>query len=453
MSKILPNIIYLHSHDTGRYISPYGYKANTPNLQRFADEGVMFRNCFNCNPTCSPSRACLLTGEYAHSNGMLGLAHRGFEINDYSKHIVHTLRQQGYYSALLGIQHIINHDRETEIGYDEVIDRASCNGSRNIQDMAPLAADFFKREHRQPFFLSIGCFETHRKFPEHDENNDPRWVQPPVVMPDTPETRLDMAQFNTMLESYDGGVGKVLKSLEDAGLADNTLVIITTDHGIAFPDMKCSLTDHGLGVLLMMRGPGGFTGGKVLEGMTSHIDLFPTICEYLDIDAPERLQGVSVMPLVNGDSETVRDEIFAEVNAHAAYEPMRCVRTERYKYIRRLLEKHLTQVLPNCDAGLSKSLWLENGWNEMEKPREELYDLMFDPQERCNLAAKPEMVEVLTDMRLRLERWMRETNDSALAGRPKMPDSAIMDWVDSVEPGHATQQPLTEEFKKANEIP
>ncbi|MCF6176255.1 MAG: sulfatase [Victivallaceae bacterium] len=454
MLKKLPNIIYLHSHDTGRYISPYGYKANTPNLQRFAEEGVVFRNCFNCNPTCSPSRACLLTGEYAHSNGMLGLAHRGFEMNDYSKHIVHTLRQHGYYSALLGVQHIISHGRESEIGYDEVIDRTKCNNGRNILDIAPLAKDFFEREHHQPFFLSVGCFETHRKFPEHDENNDPRWVRPPEVLPDTPDTRLDMAGFNTLLETYDTGVGMVLKALEASGLADNTMVIITTDHGIAFPDMKCSLTDHGLGVLLMMRGPGSFSGGKVVEGMVSHVDLFPTLCEYLGIDTPARLQGVSVMPLVDSDKTTVRDEVFAEVNAHAAYEPMRCVRTERFKYIRRLLEKHLTPVLPNCDAGISKSLWFEHGWDKMEKPREELYDLMFDPQERCNLANNPEMVEVLADMQKRLQRWMIETDDPALlTGRPQIPDSAWLDQIKSIDFGNAKRHPLTAEFKKENEIP
>jgi N-sulfoglucosamine sulfohydrolase len=447
-----PNIIYLNSHDTGRYIAPYGYKSNTPNLQRFADQGVLFRNCFTASPTCSPSRACLLTGEYAHSNDMLGLAHRGFEINDYGKHIIHTLKSHGYHTVLLGGQHIISGDRETEIGYDEIIDRSDCANSISIQDLVPLAEKFLNSEQQQPFYLEIGCFETHRKFPEHDENNDPRWVRPPSVLPDTAETRLDMARFNTMLESYDNGVGKILNALDDAGLTENTLVIITTDHGIPFPDMKCNLTDHGLGVLLMMRGPDGFVGGRMIEGMVSHVDLFPTICEYLNIDAPERLQGLSFMPLVNEEKSSVRDEIFAEVNAHAAYEPMRCVRTERYKYVRRLLEKHITPVLPNCDPGLSKDVWCAHNWGEIEKPREELYDLMFDPQERRNLAAKPEMSDVLNDMRSRLERWMVETDDSVLNyGRPPIPDSAILDHV--MERDASMAATLTNGFRKENEIP
>ena len=97
-----PNILYIHSHDTGRFIQPYGHAISTPRLQQLAEEGVLFRQAFTPNPTCSPSRACLLTGQTAHSNGMLGLAHRGFSLNDYGQHILHTLRKHGYTSALTG---------------------------------------------------------------------------------------------------------------------------------------------------------------------------------------------------------------------------------------------------------------------------------------------------------------------------------------------------------------
>src|SRR3954454_17916601 len=101
-----PNILYLHSHDTGRYVQPYGHQIPTPNIQRLADQGVLFRDAHCAVPTCSGSRACLLTGQYGHSNGMLGLAHRGWELNDYTEHIVHTLRGAGYWSGLIGEQHI-----------------------------------------------------------------------------------------------------------------------------------------------------------------------------------------------------------------------------------------------------------------------------------------------------------------------------------------------------------
>src|SRR6266849_5087901 len=94
----LPNILYIHSHDSGRYLQPYGYAVPTPNLRRLAGEGVLFRRAFSAAPTCSPSRAALLTGQCPHQNGMLGLAHRGFSMNDYGKHILHTLRAANYRS-------------------------------------------------------------------------------------------------------------------------------------------------------------------------------------------------------------------------------------------------------------------------------------------------------------------------------------------------------------------
>ncbi len=101
-----PNILYLHSHDTGRYIQPYGYAVPTPNLQRLAEGGMLFRQAFCASPTCSPSRASLLTGMVPHSNGMRGLAHFGFTLDDPTQHLLYTLRQAGYQTVLAGEQHI-----------------------------------------------------------------------------------------------------------------------------------------------------------------------------------------------------------------------------------------------------------------------------------------------------------------------------------------------------------
>ena len=110
---------------------------------------------------------------------------------------------------------------------------------------------------------------------------------PRPPLPDTPETRFDTAAYKTCVRILDTEIGRVLNAIDRAGLADNTLVISTTDHGIAFPMMKCNLTDHGIGVLLIMRGP-GFSGGKVIDGMVSQIDLFPTLCGR-DRHRPSRL--------------------------------------------------------------------------------------------------------------------------------------------------------------------
>src|SRR5205085_5671490 len=101
-----PNILYLNSHDTGRYVQPYGHAIPTPNIQWLADQGIMFRDAFCAAPSCSGSRAALLTGEYCHNNGMMGLAHRGFSLNDYDHQLVRVLMAHGYHSELVGEQHI-----------------------------------------------------------------------------------------------------------------------------------------------------------------------------------------------------------------------------------------------------------------------------------------------------------------------------------------------------------
>ncbi len=417
MKEKRPNILYIHSHDTGRYVQPYGHAILTPHIQRLAQEGVLFRKAFCAAPTCSPSRASLLTGQHPHSNGMLGLAHRGFALNDYSQHIVHTLRQKaGYHTILIGEEHTAK-DLTTTV-YDTIV-RVKDFHAENI---APTAVSFLRDGPQQPFFLSVGFSETHRPFPEVDAE-EAKYTLPPAPLPDTPEIRRDMAAFKASASALDEGIGDILNALEAKGLAENTLIICTTDHGIAFPLMKGSLTDHGIGVMLIMRGPGGFGGGKVSDALISQIDIFPTLCDLLGIDAPSWLQGHSFLPIVRGETEAVRDAIFAEVTYHAAYEPTRAIRTERWKYIRRF-DEHAGPVLSNCDDGLSKELLLVAGWHNHVRPVEQLYDLLFDPMEAANLVDQPAFASVLQQMRTRLETWMRETNDPLLDGPVAAPHGA-----------------------------
>ena len=132
-----PNIIYIHCHDAGRYVQPYGYAVPTPNLQRLAEEGVLFRNAFCMGPTCSPSRAALLTGQAPHSAGMHGVTNPnlgGFALNDCKQHLVHTLREAGYTSTLCGFQHVAS-DPE-KIGYDHVIETGGSGHRFNARPVA-----------------------------------------------------------------------------------------------------------------------------------------------------------------------------------------------------------------------------------------------------------------------------------------------------------------------------
>lgn len=427
-----PNILYIHSHDTGRYSQPYGHAIPTPRLQQLAEQGILFRQAFCAAPTCSPSRAALLTGRWPHCCGMLGLTHRGFGLtdDDYSPHLVNTLKAAGYASALVGVQHVSR--VSTSIGYDEVLTVQR----DQPHHVAAAAVDYIIRQSTvspgRPFFLDVGFGETHRGFRAPGPDEDARYTLPPAPLPDTPQTRADMAAFKASARHLDTSIGMVLDALETAGVSENTLVIATTDHGIAFPGMKCNLTDHGIGVMLMIRGPSGFDGGRVVDSLVSQIDIFPTVCEVAGIDRPEWLQGKSLLPLLKEEVEQINDSIFAEINFHAAYDPQRCVRTPRWKYIRRFDDRG-TQVVMNCDGSPSKDCWVEQGWRERLVAGEQLYDLVFDPNESCNLVERSEYAPLLENMRQRLARWMEATDDPLLQGPLIPPPGCKLNNPDGLE--------------------
>jgi arylsulfatase A-like enzyme len=361
---------------------------------------------------------------------MMGLAHRGWSLRDYSHHIVHTLRTAGYKSVLVGEQHISKDP--AAIGYDEVFKIPTSH----VESVAPHAMEVLHRDHDRPLFMSVGFFETHREFLGPGSLRDVHYSLVPPNLPDTPEIRADMAGFKASARSLDHGVGLVLNAMDEAGLSDDTLVIFTTDHGMPFPGAKATLYDRGLGVDLILRGPFPFHGGRVIDALVSHIDIFPTVCEFLGLRRPGFLQGVSLLPLLHGDVLTARAEIFAGSTWHAAYEPQRAIRTERYKYIRRWGDRR-TPVLPNTDDGPTKDFLLHHGWGEREIPSEQLYDLLFDPNEANNLFGEPSLGGVLDDLRARLEAWMRETSDPLLAGSVDPPPGVeinLPDQTSALEP-------------------
>jgi len=430
-----PHIVHIHSHDTGRYIQPYHPEVATPRLQQFAEEATLFRHAFCANPTCSPSRAALATGQYPHVNGMIGLTHRGPELHHKEHHLANFLKDHGYQTAVEGVCHCTKESDRT-LGFQRLLGEESIEVPGDVhwdEAKGHRAAAFIAEAHERPFFLSVGFTQTHRIGPwhnaKHEAYGDPRHAPVPDPLPDAPEIREDFADFLVAARQLDRSMGVVLDAIDRAGLRENTLVIITTDHGIAYPFMKCNLTDHGIGVMLMMRGPGPggrrFGEGLVVDPMVSHLDLFPTICHTLGVPAPDRLEGKSLAPLLDDPRAPLHEAIFAEVNYHASYEPKRAVRTERYKYIRRL-DPRPHPVLPNCDPSASKDYLLARGWRDMPQEKESLYDLAFDPHETDNRAGDPACAEVLEAMRDRLDRWMEATNDPARRGAiPHVPGMKV----------------------------
>ena len=430
-----PNIIYINSPDTGRYTQPYGHAVDTPNLQRLAEEGVLFRQSFTVAPTCSPSRAALTLGQLPRTSGIFGLGHRGFIPNDFSQHLAQTLKDAGYLT-IAEKRMPDNHTGAKFIGNGPEDAHRVCGYEQRFRDDADII-DTIKRDHERPFFMSINHVVTHRKgagfTAKPDARDDPRYTAPPPVLADTPEVRADWAHFKSDARLLDEKIGEVITAVDEAGLRENTLIIATTDHGAPFPGMKCCLNVQGCGTFLIIRGPGGFTGGKVVDALCSNLDIYPTVCELLEIKKPDFLQGASLLPLISGETEEIHEFITGEVTYHAAYEPKRCYREKRWVYARRFGERKKV-VMPNIDASPSKTVWIHDGYADSESDWETLYDAFYDPQEMNNLAYHPKYQAKLEEMRGKLNQQMQSVNDPLLSGDVPAPKGAKVTDPDAMDP-------------------
>lgn len=420
------HVIYIHTHDSGRYFRPYGYEIPSFAIQAFAEDALLFTNAYCTNPTCSPSRASLLTGTYPHQNGMLGLAQRGFALNDYDKHLCRYLHRNGYHSVLCGIQHevdyYLNVEASAALGYDEVLTQPAAGIAKeelhhwDDANVKALCAWIDAYEGDQPCFISYGMHSTHRPFPvEIDESVDERYVKPADPLVNDAVTRHDFAQYLTSAKHADECFAQLMEALKRKGWYEDAIILFTTDHGVAFPMSKCTLSDRGIGVSLLMRVPHAKANGTISDALLSQVDVFPTLCDLLGLKKPEYLEGTSFAKLF--DAEPIEDHpVFAEINFHTSYEPVRCVRTRRYKYVRYYDETHLCTNPSNTDSSPSKTFYVEHDYVTQTKPQEALYDLYYDPQESDNRIADPAYAQIADELRAKLEEFQQQTKDPLLQG-------------------------------------
>ncbi len=412
-----PNFIFLHSHNSGRFIEPYGFAVPAPNLMRLAREGTLFRKAFSVAPTCSPSRAAFLTGEYPHCSGMLGLAHRGFALANPHHHIARTLGASGYETVLCGIEHLAAHQnsRVDAVGYDQVLTGDSAFG----HDIAPRVSAYLRGRPQRPFFLSVGTQETHTPYPDPDPAasaaEDPATCAPPRPFPDSPPLREMTAAYKHSARDMDDCFGEILRTLAETGLDRSTYVFAFSDHGLQWPLHIANVGEHGNAAFLIARGPTHFKGGRTVDSMVSLLDLFPTVCDLAGIEKRPWLQGQSLLPLLDGSVDRLHEQLFFEQTFHAAYEPARAVRSERYIYIKRFDERD-SLVLPNVDDTAARHDLLAAGWQQQPRHQEMLYDLYFDPDQQNNLIGTPGMDQAAQELRQSLARWMKETDDPLCDG-------------------------------------
>ena len=426
--NIRPNVLMMICHDLGRHIGCYGVEGlETPNIAKLAKQGVRFSDYFCTAPQCSPSRGSIMTGLLPHNNGLMGLAHLGWKLDDDIKALPEYLVDHGYETYLFGLQHETPDGDEARLGYQHVGRRGKA------WEIADDVAGFLKeRESSKPFYASVGFFEPHRPYDQPDYTpDDPGEVSVPSYLPDTPGVRLEVGQLQGMIRSLDAAVGQILTVLEKTGLKDSTLVIFTTDHGVAMPRAKGTLYDPGVGTALIMGGP-GLPEGSVESSLLSNVDLLPTILEYVGAPLHRELDGYSFLPLLQGKPYKVRDQIYVEMTWHDRYDPVRGVRTARYKYIRSFGGRPLVYIPADIYDSPSGEA-VRDEYYGSQRPVEELYDLVKDPGEIDNVIADPEYEAVAKELRTKLQNWMETTNDPLLEGpvasreEPKAPYWNVVD--------------------------
>ena len=372
-----PNIILFISHDTGRHVSPLGIDTvHTPNCERLAAEGVTLANHFCVTPLCSPSRAAITTGRYPHQNGVMGLTsdHAGaFDLNLDERHISQILADAGYEAVLCGFEHECRDC--TRLGFERTLAGTGTwfNGGGDLRDQAgELDAWLGARNDDRPFYVQIGCHETHQEWDAFDVEPDrSKGVWMPPYLRDLPEVREEMAALQGSVRRLDEGLGALLALLDRRGLADNTLLVFTTDHGIDLPRAKGTFYDAGLGTFGFVRWPAGALAvGSRVDSMTSGVGVLPTLLAAIGVAEPDNLAGASFLPALRGEPYEPRTELFAEKTYHDTYDPTRMIRTDRWAYHRHF------EVNIFCDLRLAtmtrRHYWADNWFRGRH---EELYDL------------------------------------------------------------------------------
>lgn len=415
------NFLWISLEDTSPRFGCYGDAlARTPNLDSLARNGRRYHNAFSTAGVCAPSRSAIITGVYQTSMGTHHM--RTTHTN------AHTPEMPTPYSAVP--PHYVKAFTEylRAAGYF-----CTNNNKTDYQFTPPFTAwdelgDHAHWRHRtrddQPFFAVFNPTQTQESgmWPQDDRPlvTDPREVELPPYIPDTPPCRAALARHYDNLELSDHIVADLLAQLGDDGLADDTVVMVWSDHGEGLPRGKRWPYDRGIRVPLIVRWPGRIAPGEVSDDLVSMIDLGPTLLSLAGVDIPCHIQGQPFL----GPEAVKRDYVYATRDRYdESYDMVRAVRDHRYKYIRNFCpEKPYLLWIPFRNRHpVLQEMWRlhrEGGLHgpqrlmmQSRRPPEELYDTQSDPWEIDNLAKVPAHRETLDHMRAALDSWRREVGD------------------------------------------
>ncbi|MGB0579507.1 MAG: sulfatase family protein [Limisphaerales bacterium] len=434
------NILLITADDLGIQLSCYGDKiARTPNIDRFAAGSVRFKTAYVSQASCSPSRSTMFTGLYPHANGQYGLANAnvGFRVHEelIDQLLPNVLKNAGYRTGIIGKLHV---NPEKAFKFDQRWNEGF--GSREIRKQVGFAREFLNAKEKQPWFLMFNLFDPHvarkrlpnRKrgpsyFPDQvqglpknvlDADDVPPW---PWQQIDTLEQRTKIAGYYNCVHRIDAAIGMLMKELQNAGHADDTLIIFLGDHGPPFFRGKTSCYEAGLRVPFIVNWP-GVSQAHVSDRLSGSIDIYPTILDAANVSRPAGLHGRSLRPVLRSDTKaTWRKTLVAEFHyhGHTPFFPRRAITDGHYKLIHNLRAGKL-QALSGVDGDTALTVARKLSATDpvrraMERtydpPELELYDLDKDPIEFHNLAEHQSVRDVRSRLRNDLRRWQELTKD------------------------------------------
>ena len=428
-----PNILWITIEDWSPDLSCYGTKGiDTPHVDKLASQGVRYQWAFTTSPVCSTSRSAMMTG--FHQNYIGAHQHRTTDKKPLPhgiRPIQHLLQDAGYFTALMSWKLDVNFLPDT---HKELF----------------MGNDWNQQKEGQPFFARITFPETHRKWNRDPERPiDIKDVELPPYYADTPFCRRDWANGLEQMQIVDRKVGKLLKRLEDEGLADNTIVFFIGDHGRCHIRGKQFLYDGGIRIPMIMRWPGKVGAGQVSEDLAMSIDIGATILEAAGVEAPVALHGKSLL----GDEVGNRKYVFAARDKmDNAHDSMRTIRSKDFKLILNLMPERpwlqFSRYKEQCYPMLAEmgAMHLRGeltpaqaAFYAPKKPAVELFDLKKDPHEVNNVADDPAYAEKKTELLAALNDWRENViHDQGVSdtfrGLGKFPESlrgdlSVDQWV------------------------
>ncbi|MCG8579346.1 MAG: sulfatase [Bacteroidales bacterium] len=403
----------------------------TPNLDKFAYEGVSFEQAHTNTPICMPSRSIMATGLYGVSSGMMGFMHMKKKVPT----TMQTFQDSGYLTGILGK---VNHSTpDMDFKWDFVHDYAELGAGRSPSKYAAFSTEFFERckAEKKPFYFMVNSHDPHRPFfdPEKKMKKgeecpsklySPDEVEVPGYLPDITQVRYELACYYNSVRRLDDTFNAVIKALKNAGLYENTMIVFLSDNGSAFPFAKANTYVASTKTPFYIHHPLMKAGHKDDVHMVAEVDLFATFLDATGIQIKEQTDGKTLMPLIKGKKQKGRDYHFGEIDYKIGGKatPMRSVDNKRFRYIfnpwhmtgYRYANSNEGDILKTIENNAEYSAY--HNWADFYRHRapEELYDVVNDPDAKNNLIDDPRYQKELIQLQKVLRNWMVEKKDPAL---------------------------------------